>query len=111
MHIVQGDCLWGHQDRTDLIDPLFRARHLKKLQPRYATSDDYLEGESADWSEYTGEEMYLWLVTLAMVLRPRLESLLLAIDDDEDTAELWTLERAPHGNPISPHAWVGRVRV
>ncbi|XXG97480.1 hypothetical protein Hte_003782 [Hypoxylon texense] len=92
MHIVQGDVLSGYDGQTQMIESLFELSVTRKLLPRYRICDGWLDGRFSEWRQDERKQLHMWLATLAMLLAPRLRSLLLAVDHN---AAFWTLEDSP----------------
>ncbi|OTB16168.1 hypothetical protein K445DRAFT_375442 [Daldinia sp. EC12] len=93
MQIVRGDELVGYKSQMQTIEYLFKYSVAKNLLQEPDLPNGWLDGNFAEWRVPLRKTLHLWLATLAMVLAPRLQSLLLAIDHN---AAFSDLECSPH---------------
>ncbi|KAI1206112.1 uncharacterized protein F4807DRAFT_439883 [Annulohypoxylon truncatum] len=108
MHIVRTDMLAGYETHMRTIEPLIEFSISRNLLRKPSLPDDWLDGHFSKWRLGQAESLHRWLVTLAIVLSPRLESLYLTIDTN---ARFFALEDSPHLKLLSLRtlAMVGHV--
>ncbi|KAI2463107.1 hypothetical protein F4781DRAFT_145955 [Annulohypoxylon bovei var. microspora] len=93
MHIVHRDALTGYETQMRNIESLFEYSASKNLLKKPQLPNDWLEGHFSELQISQRGQLHMWLATLAIVLAPRLKSLLLAIDHG---ARFSALEDSPH---------------
>ncbi|KAF1993328.1 hypothetical protein P154DRAFT_625525 [Amniculicola lignicola CBS 123094] len=100
MQMVHDNTLAGYAGLTQTIQSLIKYSTSNNLLTEPSLPDDWLDGRFSEW-RFEGQRSSLrrWLITLALVLSPRLRSLLLAIDHDAEFT--YTLGESPHPKLLS----------